>query len=421
MKFISDLAILIVEDEPLQRAFLAEKLRQLSAVNVHEASDGGEAIQVMAEHPIDLIFCDIGMPRMDGPQFILKQQECSAGECARRSLPMLVWMSVLGPGILESHSRLARLAGFEVFDALTKPLSSAQLSYVLELAVALKNARRHKRLEGDKLPVVNDDDLLRAICDADEFDVWYRPTISLESGLIIGAQAEVRWNHPKFRQLRTEQFMTLTEQQGLGLVLFYRTVNHVLAIQRKLKDAGCLMPLGIRASAQTLQTPEIADYLADRVRQQQLCPDQISVLLTEGAAPPQMMQLSASLNRLRIKGFRLVLSGFGAGGANMNMLAELPFNGICIDDGLIGQVVRHAPSRAIVDVMVAMGRRLGLTVIADGVAGRETCDAMQQMGGRLVQGDLAPPLKSADFLQAVRKEHEENKRCAMQPADDASV
>lgn len=401
MKSTIDLAILVVEDEPLQRAFLTEKLRQLGATNVREACDGSQAIQLMEEHPVDLIFCDIGMPRMDGPQFILKQQE--RGRCG---LPMLVWMSVLGPGILESHSRLARLAGFEVFEALSKPLSSSSLSYVIALAVALKNTRRHKRHEGGKLPAVNDDDLLRAICDADEFDVWYRPTISLESGLIVGAQAEVRWNHPKFRQLRTEQFMTMTEQQGLGLVLFYRTVNHVLAIQRKLKDAGYLLPLGIRASAQTLQTPEIADYLAERIRQQQLCPDQISVVLTEGAVPPQMVHLSASLNRLRIKGFRLVLSSFGRGSANMNMLAELPFNGICIDDGFVSQMLRHLPSRGIVEALIGVGRKLGLSVIADGVASREIHDVLRGMEARLAQGNIAPPLKSADFLRAVRMEHE---------------
>lgn len=406
MKSISDLAILIVEDEPLQRAFLAKKLRQLGAENVREAGDGIEALQAMDEGAIDLIFCDIGMPNMDGPQFILKQLERRSAEQGRASaLPMLAWMSVLGAGILESHSRLARLAGFGMVEALSKPLSAASLSYVMELAVALKNSRRQKRSDGGKLPAVNDDDLLRAICDTDEFDVWYRPTLSAESGLVTGAKAEVRWNHPKFRQLSPEQFMALTESQGLGLVLFYRTVNHVLQIQHKLKASGHLLPLGIRASAQTLQTPEIADYLADRVRQQQLCPDQLSVVLTGSAAPVQGVHLSASLNRLRIKGFRLFLSGFGSGGANMGLLAELPFNGICIDAAFVSQMQRHPPSQAIVEAVLAMGRKLGLAVIADGVDNRETADMLRAMGARLLQGNIAPPLKGADFVRAVRLEH----------------
>ncbi|WP_343587072.1 EAL domain-containing protein [Herbaspirillum sp.] len=315
---------------------------------------------------------------------------------------MLVWVSVLGAGMLESHIRLARSAGFAVVEALPKPLSGVALRYVVELALALGKPRRRAGAD-DALPDINDDDLLRAICDVDEFDVWYCPQVAPENLRMAAAAAEVHWNHPRFRKLRPERFMALIEQQGLGLVLFYRTANHVLRMQQKLKAAGHCLPCSIKASAQTLQTPEIADYLADRVRQHQLSPEQVSIVLTGTGAPVRQVHLSASLNRLRIKGFGLLLNGFGAGSANISMLSEMPFTGIHIDAGLIGQVPRHGLARSMVDGILGIGARLGLEVVACGVDDMETSEAMRKLGCRLVQGAVSPPMKASEFLRTVRR------------------
>lgn len=448
MKSISDLSILVVEDEPLQRAVLAGNLKRMGAQQVLEAADGQEAIQLMEAHGVDLVFCDIGMPNVDGPQFIVQYvEQARNAPGAPRQFPMLVWVSVLGAGMLESHIRLARSAGFAVVEALSKPLSNVSLCYVIELAIALgkQHRRRHARAD-DALPHITDDDLLRAICDVDELEVWYCPQIAPENLHMAAAAAEVRWNHPRFRKLRPEQFMALIEQQGLGLVLFYRTVNHVLRMQQKLKAVGQCLPFSIKASAQTLQTPEIVDYLADRVRQHQLNPEQVSIVLTETGALLQMarkcsepaseasqepsgrsafgalqplpnahfsafregpeqvlkqVHLSASLNRLRIKGFGLLLNGFGAGSANINMLSEMPFTGIHIDAGLIGQLLRNTPAHSMVDSILDIGRRLGLEVVACGVDDLETSEALRNMGCRVMQGGIAPPMKASDFLRAV--------------------
>ena len=151
MKSISDLSILVVEDEPLQRAVLAGNLKRMGAQQVLEAADGQEAIRLMKEHGFDLVFCDIGMPNVDGPQFIVQYVEQARNAPGlRRQFPMLVWVSVLGAGMLESHIRLARSAGFAVVEALSKPLSNVSLCYVVELAVALGKQHRRRQARADE-------------------------------------------------------------------------------------------------------------------------------------------------------------------------------------------------------------------------------------------------------------------------------
>ncbi|MBP0500865.1 hypothetical protein J8J32_22595, partial [Mycobacterium tuberculosis] len=78
---------------------------------------------MLKEQPADLIFCDIGMPNMDGPQFVLAQLEHAQSASVRTPMPMLVWMSALDCGVRESHMQMARAAGFEFVEGVAKPLA----------------------------------------------------------------------------------------------------------------------------------------------------------------------------------------------------------------------------------------------------------------------------------------------------------
>src|SRR5450830_1631924 len=120
MNMITDLSILVVEDQPLQRTFVLGMLAMLGATNVREAEDGQQATAMLKEQAADLIFCDIGMPNMDGPQFVLAQVEHWQSGAERMPMPMLIWMSALDCCVRESHMQMARSAGFEFVEGMAK-------------------------------------------------------------------------------------------------------------------------------------------------------------------------------------------------------------------------------------------------------------------------------------------------------------
>ncbi|MFL9927540.1 EAL domain-containing response regulator [Herbaspirillum lusitanum] len=406
MKSIADLSIMVIEDEPFQRAYAVEKIRALGAVDILEAEDGAQATDLLKEHAIDLVFCDIGMPHMDGPQFVLAQRDYAEllYEGGQRDLPMLVWMSAFDGDVLESHQQMASAAGFPFVETISKPLSTPTLICIFEMALALINSTQERRRHpSPHIAALNisDDDILRAICDTNEFEVWYQPQLSLQTREILGAEAMVRWNHPKFSYLMQDQFRSLIEHQGLGLVLFYRTVNHALKTQQKLKKMGCTIPICVKVSALTLETREIADYLLERVTQHDVMPEQIIIGMSESEPPMQPLHLAASLNRLRIKGFGLSIDDFGVGLSTMKLLSEMPFTEIRIDAHFVQHILCQTPCRVIVEAIIGIASKLGLKLTAQGVDLEKQAEILQGMGCHRVQGDIAHAMQQGDFLSAI--------------------
>jgi len=405
MKTVANLSVLVVEDEPLQKIFAVEKLRELGCVDVIEAADGLEAMARLSERHIDLIFCDIGMPHMDGSQFVLAQDR--SAQSAGKELPVLVWMSVHAEDVRESHLQLAYSAGFPFVEAIAKPLTLAALQGILATALTMMNAIKPPLAKGGKTAPattdgpIGDDDILRAICDTSEFEVWYQPQLSLETKTIVGADAMVRWSHPKFSYLAPEQFMALIERQGLGLMLFYRTVNHVLKTQQKLEHLGCSIPICIKASASTLETSEIADYLYERAQRYGIGSQLVTVGISEEEPSQHALKLAASLNRLRLRGFGLSIDDFGSGISTMKLLSQMPFTEIRIDRHFVRQFLRQPQCRVIVESIIGIAKRLQLTVVAEGIENARQMEVLAAMGCGRGQGYIAAPMRQDDFLNKV--------------------
>lgn len=405
MMKIADLSLLVVEDEPLQRAFMTEKLKELGGIHIYEAADGVEAMTALTTRHVDLIFCDIGMPNMDGSQFVLAHGEALAPRV--RDLPMLVWMSVHSADVLESHLQMARAAGFPFVEAMPKPVSPEGLSGILETVLGLLNTVSATSRKNEKASrvltneMIGDDDILRAICDISEFEVWYQPQVSLASKVIIGADAMVCWRHPKFSALMPEEFMSLIEKQGLGLMLFYRTVNHVLKTQQKLEKLGYSVPICVKASAATLEAPEIAGYLSERIQRYNVSPSLITIGISETEPTQQTLKLAASLNRLRLRGFGLSIDDFGSGISTMKLLSQMPFTEIRIDRHFVRQFLRQAQCRVIVESIINIAKLLKLKVTAEGIENARQLEVLAAMGCQQGQGYVAKPMKQADFLSTV--------------------
>ncbi|WP_231501994.1 EAL domain-containing protein [Herbaspirillum sp. RV1423] len=371
---------------------------ELGCTNVRDAADGVQAMEILAASPADLVFCDIGMPNMDGSQFVLAQDETSY--LRGKGLPMLVWMSVHADDVLESHLQMARSAGFPFVEAISKPLTPALLENALIMALAVANSNAASKKVG-KTTRAFSDDILRAICDTSEFEVWYQPQISLKNKAIVGADAMVRWSHPKFSYLLPNQFISLIEKQGLGLMLFYRTVNHVLKTQQKLEKIGCSIPICVKASALTLETPEIADYLYERIQRHHVSPALITVGISEQEPPQQPLKLAASLNRLRLRGFGLSIDDFGSGISTMKLLSQMPFTEIRIDRHFVRQFLRQPQCRVIVESIIGIAERLKLKVTAEGIENARQMEILAAMGCVRGQGYVAEPMKQEEFLSKV--------------------
>jgi len=228
---------------------------------------------------------------------------------------------------------------------------------------------------------------LRGAVERGELMLAYQPIVSLPDGRVAGVEALLRWHHPRLGTVPPDEFIPLAEEAGLidGLGAFVvHEACHQLS--RWLAD-GHELYLAVNVSVRELHTPEYATRVADALRAHRLSPQRLLVEVTEHAVALDVDQLASRLAALRETGVRVALDDFGSGYSSLVRLRTLPVDVLKIDRSVLAQPgADSAPP--LVDVVVQLGSRLGLDVVAEGVTDPAQRRVVEEAGCRYAQGDL---------------------------------
>jgi EAL domain-containing protein (putative c-di-GMP-specific phosphodiesterase class I) len=218
----------------------------------------------------------------------------------------------------------------------------------------------------------------------------YQPIVALPEGRVAGVEALLRWHHPTLGVVPPDEFVPLAEEAGLieGLGAFVlHEACHQLA--RWLAE-GHELYLAINVSVRELHTPEYAATVAEVLRMHKLAPERLVVEVTEHAVALNVERLVGRLATLRETGVRVALDDFGSGYSSLGQLRTLPVDILKIDRALLAPpedaVARFVPP--LVDVVVRLGNRLGLDVVAEGLTEPAQRRVLEEAGCRFAQGDL---------------------------------
>jgi diguanylate cyclase (GGDEF)-like protein len=225
---------------------------------------------------------------------------------------------------------------------------------------------------------------LRGAVERDELMLVYQPVVSLADGRVAGVEALLRWHNPRVGNVPPAEFIPLAEEAGLihGLGAFVlHEAGHQLS---RWRADGHDVSMSINASVRELHTREYTQNVAEVVRRHRLPPDRIVVEVTEHAAALDGDRLIERLSALRASGVRVALDDFGAGYSSLNLLRTLPVDTLKIDRALLG----GEDTTPLVDVVVALGQRLGLDVVAEGVSTAAQRDLLSRCGCGYAQGEL---------------------------------
>ncbi|TMM33189.1 MAG: EAL domain-containing protein [Actinobacteria bacterium] len=231
---------------------------------------------------------------------------------------------------------------------------------------------------------------LRGAVERGELMLVYQPVVTLPEGRVTGVEALLRWHHPTLGTVPPDEFIPLAEEAGLieGLGAFVlHEACHQLA--RWLAD-GHELYLAVNVSVRELHTPEYATQVAEALRAHRLAPQRLVVEVTEHAVALDVEQLVSRLVALRDTGVRVALDDFGSGYSSLGQLRTLPVDILKIDRSVLAQPdeaqARFSPP--LVDVVVRLGNRLGLDVVAEGITEPGQRRVVEEAGCRFAQGDL---------------------------------
>ncbi|CAB3631823.1 EAL domain-containing response regulator [Achromobacter sp. SIMBA_011] len=396
--------ILLVEDHPVERAYLQNMLLALGYRRVAGVGSSAEAIAALARQAYDVVISDIVMGEGDGTRLPNELRQLVDGG-RLKSMPPIVWISSLSDELLQSHVRLALQAGCPSSQALAKPVTRTAMQHAIKTALhSLDDDTASPRRTAVRREVI-EAELGRALSSGDGMSVVLQPQVDLGTGRTVAAEALSRWDHPTLGVIPAVDFVPAAHRLGLDQTLFNRVADCVVEVLAEMHAEGIAVPIAINASASTLCAPGLPDSLEQRVTRAGLPARLVKVELTEDEPVTDWLALSSALNLLRVRGFELAMDDFGAGIASMRLFSAMPFTELKIDRDFIVHMHREPASRAVVAAAIEMGRVLGRRVVAEGVEQERDILLLRELGCTLAQGyGISMPLAPADFIAFCRRQ-----------------
>jgi diguanylate cyclase (GGDEF)-like protein len=229
-----------------------------------------------------------------------------------------------------------------------------------------------------------EEDMQRAMS-RDEFVIHYQTIIDLEKRVCHGAEALVRWQHPKRGLILPEQFIGLAEESGLivplGAWILRRACVDAAKWPSHLKVAVNLSPVQFKQS-------DLLETLKSALEQSGLDPSRLELEITETILIDKNEKDLAVLHDLKSLGISIVLDDFGIGYSSMRYLQMFPFDKIKVDKSFIQNMTSHSDSAAIVGAIIGLGRNLDITTTAEGVETADQLTLLRAAGCQLAQGFL---------------------------------
>ncbi|MGV2899467.1 EAL domain-containing protein [Achromobacter sp. AGC78] len=393
--------ILLVEDHPVERAYLQNMLLALGYRRVAGVGSSTEAISALGRQFYDLVISDIVMSDGDGTHLPNELRRLvDAGRL--KSMPPIIWISSLSDELLESHVRLALQAGCPSAQALSKPVSRTSMHQAVKAGLAAEDMTTPQQ-QSIRREVI-EAELGRALITGEGMSVVLQPQMSLSTGKVVAAEALSRWDHPELGSIAAADFVPAAHRLGMDRMLFLRVTDRVLEVLQTLHAEDIAVPIAINASSSTLCSRDMPAVLEKRVARAGLPARVVKVELTEDEPVNDWLALSSVLNLLRVRGFELAMDDFGAGIASMRLFSAMPFTELKIDRDFIVHMHREAASRAVVAAAIEMGRVLGRRVVAEGVEQERDVQLLRELGCDVAQGyGLSMPLEPDAFIDFCRR------------------
>jgi diguanylate cyclase (GGDEF)-like protein/PAS domain S-box-containing protein len=255
--------------------------------------------------------------------------------------------------------------------------------------------------------------LARMLPDAlrnEEFRLEYQPLYTLASGLPSGAEALLRWHHPKLGYLLPGRFIDAAEESGiivpLGRWILETACAQARAWARRFADP---LRISVNVAMRQLADPRFVETIVSLLEASELQPTQLQLELTERAVISTDGEPLALLRNLADLGVRIAIDDFGTGFSNMTYLRRLPVCELKLAGSFINEVRPggdgHAVDAEIVGSLVSLAHTLGMTVTAEEVQTRAQVESLRALGCDTAQGNYFGPPSPPEVLQMLLDEH----------------
>ncbi|MEM5428084.1 bifunctional diguanylate cyclase/phosphodiesterase [Cupriavidus oxalaticus] len=230
---------------------------------------------------------------------------------------------------------------------------------------------------------------LRLALKRNEFELHYQPKIAASDGSVVGAEALLRWRHPRQGLLTPDQFIGLAEKSGLILQIGAWALDEACAQLARWHAAGSSQwTIAVNVSGVQFGHPALIGTVRAAIERHRLDPRALTVEVTESTAMRDMESSLAILRQLDEMGVRIAIDDFGTGHSSLLYLKRMPARELKIDRDFVRDLGRDSEDTAIVAAIIALGRTLSLTIVAEGIETAAQQATLTRLGCDVLQGYL---------------------------------
>lgn len=246
---------------------------------------------------------------------------------------------------------------------------------------------------------------LRAAIEEGDLVVHYQPKYTAKDQRLIGAEALVRWQHPRKGLIPPDEFIGVAERCGLIAELENRVLASVCAQTRAWLDDGLNVPrIAVNLSAVHIRDEQLPERVQACLERHGVEPRYLLFEITESRAMEDTLLAIRTLNRFNAMGVHFALDDFGTGHSSLSYLKQLPIQELKMDRSFIADLAdEHGNHAEIVRAIISLAHALRLRVVAEGVETQEQLDYLDQCGCDEVQGFLlSHPVPAEAFAELIR-------------------
>jgi diguanylate cyclase (GGDEF)-like protein/PAS domain S-box-containing protein len=262
------------------------------------------------------------------------------------------------------------------------------------------------RLQSDSLERLILANELRHALDREQFLIQYLAKFDLKTRTIIGAEALLRWHHPDLGIIEPSKFMALAEQSGLVVPIGHWMLRKVCAQQVVWQSEGFPdLCMSVKLTSRQFNDEELVPTVLAALAESGTVPEMLELEFSETLLMQDLARDSKILSSLKRTGVRLAIDNFGASYVSLASIHAYPINTLKVDRSLLRDLETNAANRHITEAIIALGKSLSLTVIADGVETRRQAAFLREQACDAMQGFYVnEPAPAAEFSDLLRRQ-----------------
>lgn len=245
---------------------------------------------------------------------------------------------------------------------------------------------------------------LRRAAECNQLHLNYQPFADLQTGVIGGMEALLRWTHPEFGAVSPATFIPIAERTGLIIEIGNWVFKQVCRDIRDWMDQGLKVPaVSVNISPVQFQDSGLLQFMESTLTSYAIQPGMLCVEVTEGALIEDVQRSEEVLRAFKTLGMKLSLDDFGTGYSSLSYLKRFPFDKVKIDQSFVRDILTCSQDAVIAKVVISMAHGLGLSVIAEGVETEVQCEFMLNNMCDEVQGYFfSRPVPKAELQVMLR-------------------